>query len=454
MKSIIIGSNCSGGGKTTFTLGFMKLLKNRGYSVCPYKVGPDYIDPAFHEKITGNPSRNLDYFLQGESGIKAVYSRGKGEIGIIEGVMGVYDGMGATSEASTAHVSQILDVPIVLVLTPKASSVTFVAEVCGIIEFSQIDFAGIILNNITEGYYLLLKDIFDKKIDVPVLGYLPKDEGIALRSRHLGLVQSMEVEDLEDKISLAADLIEKNVDVDKLLDCLKETEKFNDNFHLRRRGLKIGVAKDKAFSFYYKENLELLEEIGEIKYFSPLEDESLPEKLDFIYIGGGYPEVFREELSKNTSFIENLKNRLEGGLPCYAECGGLMYLMEQIEGEKMVGFFKGESIMTNRLNNFGYTFIDIKENTLIRKPLKIRAHEFHKSTINSDEKTVYTLEKKTFDGSSRSWKCGYIRKNTLGAYAHIHFFSNVEFLKEIINSCKERNRGIHQKSNGNREQKL
>ncbi len=443
MKSIIIASNCSGGGKTTFTLGLMRLLKDKGYDIAPYKIGPDYIDPAFHEKVTGNPSRNLDYFLQGEEGLKAVYSRGRGEIGIIEGVMGIYDGMGCTSEASTAHVSQLLDIPVILVLTPRASSVTFVSEVSGILEFSGIDFAGIILNNITESYYSLLKTIFDKKIDVPLLGYVPKDERISLKSRHLGLVQSSEVDDLDEKISTIAELIEDNVDVDRLLNCLVETERFNDNFHLRKRGLKIGIARDKAFSFYYKENIELLEEIGEIKYFSPLEDEKLPDKLDFIYIGGGYPEVFREELSKNTSFIQSLKDKLEDGLPCYAECGGLMYLMEEIEGEKMVGVFKGESVMTDKLNNFGYTFIDVKENSLIRRALKVRAHEFHKSTINSDEEKVYTLEKRAYDGSLKSWKCGYIKKNTLGAYAHIHFFSNIEFLKEIINSCKEKSRGVH-----------
>lgn len=443
MKSIIIASNCSGGGKTTFTLGLMRLLKDKGYDIAPYKIGPDYIDPAFHEKVTGNPSRNLDYFLQGEEGLKAVYSRGRGEIGIIEGVMGVYDGMGCTSEASTAHVSQILDIPVILVLTPRASSVTFVSEVSGILEFSGTDFAGIILNNITESYYLLLKTIFDKKIDVPLLGYVPKDERISLKSRHLGLVQSSEVDDLDEKISTIAELIEDNVDVDRLLSCLAETERFNDNFHLRKRGLKIGIARDKAFSFYYKENIELLEEIGDVIYFSPLEDEKLPDKLDFIYIGGGYPEIFREQLSKNTSFIQSLKDRLEDGLPCYAECGGLMYLMEEIEGDKMVGVFKGESVMTDKLNNFGYTFIDVKENSLIRRALKVRAHEFHKSTINSDEEKVYTLEKRAYDGSLKRWKCGYIKKNTLGAYAHIHFFSNIEFLKEIINSCKEKSRGVH-----------
>lgn len=451
MKSVIIASNSSGGGKTTVTLGLMNLLKRKGYKVSPYKIGPDYIDPAFHEKITGVSSRNLDFFLQGEEGVKAVYSRGKGDLGIIEGVMGVYDGVGASMEASTAHISQLLDIPIILVLTPKASSLTFAAQIKGILDFSSTKFSGIVLNNVSESYYCLLKNIFEQYMDVPILGYLPKDERITLKSRHLGLIQSLEVENLEEKIDLVSDLIEKHVNVDKLLSIMKETEKFVDKFHLKKRGLKIGVAKDKAFSFYYKENLELLEEMGEVKYFSPLEDHALPENLDFIYIGGGYPEIFREELSKNRSFIDSLKHRLDAGVTCYAECGGLMYLMDEIQQESMVGFFKGDAIMTNRLNNFGYTFIDVKQNCLVKKPIKLRAHEFHKSKINTEEETFYTLNKKGADGNLKTWKCGYVKKNTLGAYAHVHFFSNLDFLREIIRSCKEKKNEIHQKSNGNRE---
>lgn len=443
MKSIIVASNSSGGGKTTFTLGLMKLLKNKGYDVSPYKVGPDYIDPAFHERIIGKSSRNLDYILQGEDGIKSVFSRGYGEVGIIEGVMGVYDGVGATLEASTAHIAQMLDIPVVLILTPKASTLTFIAEVKGILEYSKTNFVGIILNNISESYYLLLKNIFEENISVPVLGYLSKDERISLKSRHLGLVQSSEVDDLEEKIQLVSELIEKNVQVDRLLISMKTTEKFVDKFHLEGKGLKIGVAKDKAFSFYYKENLELLEEVGEVQYFSPLEDKELPKNLDLIYIGGGYPEVFRKELSKNTGFLESLKTELDRGLCCYAECGGLMYLMETIEGEKMVGFFKGDSLMTERLNNFGYASIKVKNNALIKTDLNIKAHEFHKSKINSCEERVYSLEKRMFDGGLKTWNCGYMKNNTLGAYAHIHFFSNLDFIKEIVNTCKEKKDGLY-----------
>ena len=438
MKSVVIASNSSGGGKTTFTIGLMNLLKRKGYDIAGYKVGPDYIDGAFHEKITGKPSRNLDFFLQGEDGLKAVYSRNNEDIGVVEGVMGVYDGIGTTLEASTAHVSKILGLPIILVISPKASSLTFIAELKGIIDFSDCDFAGIVLNNISKSYYVFLKQLIEEILHMKVLGYLPKDDRIILGSRHLGLVQSQEVTDLQDKIDVVSNLIEENIDVNSILELMKETDKFKDDYHLKSLGLRIGIAKDVAFSFYYKENIELLEEAGEVIYFSPLKDEKVPDDLDFIYLGGGYPEIFSKELSQNISFISSLRNELEKGTPCYAECGGLMYLMKSIDNVNMVGFFDGETYMTKTLNNFGYNHIDISENQLIKRNLSINSHEFHKSKIECSNKTVYKLSKKTFNGGLKEWTCGYIKNNTLGAYGHVHFFSNLDFIKEIIISCKER----------------
>jgi len=439
MRSVIIASNSSGGGKTTFTLGLMNLFKRRGYGIDGYKVGPDYIDGAFHKKITGKPSRNLDVFLQGEDGVKAVYGRGTEEIGIVEGVMGVYDGTGSTLEGSTAHISKILGLPIILLISPKASSLTLIAELKGILDFSDCDFKGIVLNNISKSYYDILKKLIEEKLNIKVLGFMPRDERIVLKSRHLGLVQSEEVEDLQEKIDITADLIEENVDVDSISEFMKETERFGDNYHIDDEGLRIGVAMDTAFSFYYRENIELLEEAGEVIYFSPLKDKRVPENLDLIYLGGGYPEVFRKELSGNKSFRESLYGELQKGTPCYAECGGLMYLMKSIEGEEMVGFFNGISSMTNTLNNFGYNSIEVSSNALVKKDLKIISHEFHKSKVVCSEKTVYKLRKIGYTGEIKEWTCGYVKNNALGAYGHIHFFSNLDFIREIIKSCKKRN---------------
>ncbi len=435
MKSIVIASNKSGGGKTTITLGLMRALMKRGYSVQGYKVGPDYIDPAFHKYITGKASRNLDKHLMGKAGIKASYSRGDGELGIIEGVMGLYDGKGITSEGSTADVAKILNLPVVLVISPKAQSITLCAEINGLLAFDKNNIVGVIINNVTESYYNLLKASIQKHCSpkLKVFGYVPKEEKLDLKSRHLGLVQSVEVEDLNNKIEVCSELLEKHVDMDGLIHCFTATEKSKDDFHLENMGLKTAVAFDEAFSFYYKENLELLEELGEVKYFSPLKDENIPEGTNFLYLGGGYPEVFKEKLSLNVSMLKSIKEYLDSGNKAYAECGGLMYLMESIEGSKMVGFFKGKAEMGKGLKNFGYAEVEIDgDNHIFPKGMKINCHEFHKSFITSEENKIYDVKKENYDGKIKEWKCGYLKNNTLGAYPHVHFFSDLEFLKSLV----------------------
>lgn len=435
MKSIIISSSSSGGGKTTVTLGLMRALIKRGFLVQGYKIGPDYIDTAFHEHITGKGSRNLDLYLMGEEGVKASYARGSGDYGIVEGVMGLYDGKGINSEYSTASVSRLLKIPVVLVLTPKAQSVTLCAEISGLINFEQVNIVGIILNNINENYYKLLKTIIEKnfKGKVKVFGYLPKDDTLGLKSRHLGLIQSSEVRDLDKKIEKSSELLEKYVNIDELLKCFSKTQQFKDLYHIERKDLKIAVAKDKAFNFYYQENLELLEELGEVQYFSPLSDKILPEDIDFLYFGGGYPEIFKEELSDNKTLISSINTLLNKGIRCYAECGGLMYLMESIEHRSMVGFLKGNAYMGTKLYNFGYAQIKVEtDNYILPKGMEINCHEFHKSYVKTEENTIYTLIKDTYDGKQKKWRCGYLKNNTLAAYAHVHFFGNMDFLKYLV----------------------
>lgn len=437
MKSIIIGSDFSGGGKTTFTLGLMKALKNRKLDVQGYKVGPDYIDPAFHKEVTETVSQNLDVHLMGEDGVKYSYSRGKGEVGVIEGVMGLYDGIGAGEEASTYEVSKILDnMPIILVLSPKGQSSTICAVIKGLKEYRNANIAGVVLNSISEKYYKLLKYSIEKNCGIKVFGYMPKNEEISLNSRHLGLVQSMEVLNLKEKLEICGAMVEEYVDVDGIIDSMKEFHYDNNRYsksgvmNLQNKNLRIGVAKDKAFSFYYKDNIELLENIGQVIYFSPINDEILPENLDFLYIGGGYPELFKEELAKNQTMRRSIKKALDKGLRCYAECGGLMYLTDEIEGSDMAGFFKGKSFMTKRLQNFGYCQLTI-DKKLYGRELSINAHEFHKSYVELDEETIYTVEKKQYDGKILKWNCGYAKKNTLAGYAHINFLRNIDFFKCI-----------------------
>lgn len=461
MKSIVISSNRSGGGKTTVTLGIMKALKNRGFDVQGYKIGPDYIDPAFHTKITGKSSRNLDLFLMGEEGVKASFSRGQGDVGIVEGVMGLYDGKGIDSMYSTAHAAKVLDLPVILVLSPKAQAATLCAEINGLLNFDKVNIKGVVFNNISQSYYKLLKLAVEKNCNIKVYGYVPKDEKLSLKSRHLGLVQSSEVDDLLDKIEYCSELIEKFVDVDELIEDFKEVEKYEDKFHLENKNLRTAVAYDKAFSFYYKENLELLEEVGEVVYFSPIKDKYLPENIDFLYLGGGYPEVFAEELSQNKSMRQSIKEALDNGLTCYAECGGLLYLVENlnfsddsfesnlfsdkfkvdqsnnVKKYDMVGFFRGSGSMTKKLQHFGYAQVEIeKDNLMLTKGTKISCHEFHRSKVESTENKIYRLTKKRFDGDIKQWNCGYHKNNVTAGYAHVHFFGNLQFLKELVSVKK------------------
>lgn len=425
MKSIIISSNCSGGGKTTFTLGLMKLLKNKGYDVQGYKVGPDYIDSGFHSEITGKQSRNLDLHLMGEEGVRASFSRGSGDFGIIEGVMGLYDGVGITEKGSTYNISNMLgDIPIVLVLTPKAQVATLAAEINGIKNFKNANIIGVVFNSVSSSFYQLLKSTVEVNCDVKVLGYIPKDDSIKLESRHLGLVQSIEVNNMIDKIEKCAELIEEHIDLSYIIQNSKEVKlEIKDELHLVNKNLNIAIAYDEAFRFYYKENLELLEEIGNVTYFSPIRDKKLPENIDFLYLGGGYPEVFKEKLSENISMRNSIKEALENGLKCYAECGGLMYLTQRIEDCEMVGFLKGYTYMTKSLQRFGYANVDVKDENI-----NINCHEFHKSDVEIAEERVYDVTKKSWSGEALKWNCGYKKKNTIAGYPHIHFFGNIEFL--------------------------
>ena len=429
MKSIIISSNCSGGGKTTFTLGLMKLLKNKGYDVQGYKVGPDYIDSGFHSEITGKQSRNLDLHLMGEEGVKASFLRGSGDFGVIEGVMGLYDGVSITEKGSTYSISKLLsDTPIVLVLTPKAQCTTLAAEINGIKNFKNANIIGVVFNAVNQKYYELLKAVVEENCDVKVLGYIPKVDSIKLESRHLGLVQSVEVNNMVDKIERCAKLIEKNIDITYLLQNSKEVKlEVKDRFHLDDRKINIAIAYDEAFRFYYKENLELLEEIGNVSYFSPIKDEKLPENIDFLYLGGGYPEVFKEKLAQNRSMRNSIKEALEKGLKCYAECGGLMYLTERIEDCEMVGFFRGYTYMTKSLQRFGYSNVEIQW-----EKININCHEFHKSDVDIKEERIYNVTKESWNGNTLKWNCGYKKENTIAGYPHIHFFGNMEFLKWLI----------------------
>ena len=433
MKGLVIASDKSGGGKTTLTMGIMKALSNRMYKVQGYKVGPDYIDPGFHSFICGQDSRNLDIHLMGEQGVKASFSRGRGDIAVIEGVMGFYDGMGLGTHCSTAHIARIVGLPVVLVLSPQAQMATLFAQINGILTYEENNIIGVILNNISQSYYEKLKAGIEQQCNLKVFGYLPKNPKLEIGSRSLGLIQTAEIKGLEEKIDYLGVQIEKYIDIPGLVEAMGQAPTYQDSFSLKCKNLKIGVARDQAFNFYYKENLELLEQLGEVTYFSPLKDEKLPGDLDFLYIGGGYPEVFAQELSENKSLLKDIKEKLDLGLKCYAECGGMMYLTQGTPEFPLVGFFDGEFHVSKRLQNFGYARLTVSEdNPMLPKGLELNCQEFHRSYVTLNNQTIFSIKKEQIDGSEKTWTCGYQKENTLGTYAHTHFFGNMEMLTSLL----------------------
>ncbi len=443
MKVFMIAGTNSGIGKTTISLALMSILEN----VSPFKVGPDYIDTSFHEKITGNKSYNLDLFMMGEIGVKYSFLKHHKDISIIEGVMGLYDGIDNSLENnSSAHLSRVLDIPVILVVDAIGKSTSIAAQVLGYINFDKrVRIEGVIINNVSsEKTYKILKEAIEKFTGVKCLGYLMKNSGIELLSRHLGLVLPGEVNKLKEKINLTKELISKTIDIETLLNIaeknnineniLKENEKFLRNYKNIFKGKKVSVAKDEAFSFYYNDNLELLELMGmEISYFSPINDKKIPD-ANLIYFGGGYPELHLEELSSNLSIIEDLKSKIKNGTKVYAECGGFMYLTKFLTDTnnkkyEMAGIIPCSIVMTKKLDigRFGYINILDEKSNLIG-----RGHEFHYSKIENifDDKREYRAMKK--DG--REWKCIFKEKNIYAGYPHLHFYSCIEFIKNMIES--------------------
>ncbi|WP_300298841.1 cobyrinate a,c-diamide synthase [Anaerosolibacter sp.] len=452
LPRFVLAGTQSGVGKTTISTGVMSALRKRGFQVQPFKVGPDYIDPAFHTFVTGNKSRNLDSWMLEEEIVKGLFVKnasGK-DIAVIEGVMGLYDGSGSRKDVgSTAHVSKIIKAPVILIINGSGMAASAAAQVLGYKMYDpDVEIAGVIINNVSgEKHYHILKEAIERDIRIKCVGYMVKNTAIKLESRHLGLIPSVEVEGLQHKIEEIGSMIEKTVDIDALLEISEQAVpidgRLKENKGLENR-INIGVAQDKAFNFYYEDNLDLLRSLGaNLIFFSPLEDKKLPEEIHGLYFGGGFPEVFAQELEDNRELRQQIKDSIEAGLPAYAECGGLMYLTNAIislEGQRheMVGVFNTETKMTGRLQRFGYVDVTIDQPTVISQTIeKAKAHEFHRSVLTKDLKNdqVYGLEKTRNGEIVDRWRCGLKRHNALGAYAHIHFYCNPRLAENFIENC-------------------
>ncbi|MGL4914008.1 MAG: cobyrinate a,c-diamide synthase [Romboutsia sp.] len=450
MKKILIAGTNSGVGKTTISLGIMQALTKRNMKVQPYKVGPDYIDPSYHTFITGRHSRNLDSYMLDDEKIKYVFNKASkdADISVVEGVMGLFDGIGIDLDNCTSsHTSKILKAPVILVINGKAMAASSAAMVLGYKEIDKnVDIKGVIVNNVrTKTHYDIIKKAIETYCNTEVLGYFPPNEEFSLDSRHLGLVPSVEIDGLKSKFNNLADEIEKYIDVDRIIE-ISETQEVNSEFELndfieknKIKNQSIAIAYDKAFNFYYKENIELLEELGlEIKYFSPLKDKEVP-KSDYIYIGGGFPEIFSTDIEENKSMRKSIKEAHEKNIPIYAECGGLMYLGENLldkedKSYEMVGIFKGSSKMTSSLKRFGYCYGTAKEDTILSKSGEIiKGHEFHHSVFETEEECTYIMRKERDKKVVDEWEGGYSKNNTLATYLHTHFYNNLDCITNFLN---------------------
>jgi len=446
---IIAGTN-SGCGKTTVSLALMAWLNRKGYHVSPFKVGPDFIDPGHHKRITGNESRNLDGWMLERHVNRQTYKNTSGlsDISIIEGVMGLFDGFSGEDESgSTAEMSKWLGLPVILVVNAQSMARSAAALVQGFENFDPyVNFAGVIFNKLgSENHLRYLTDALKGNVNMPCLGGILRDHTIEIPERHLGLVTEDEHTLSDNDMDHLADMIENRLDTDRLFKgfpCTGNLKKVQKE--KRVSGVKIGVARDQAFCFYYRDNLDLLEKAGaELVYFSPISDQKLPPGLKGIYLGGGYPEVFGAVLSENQSMREDILDKSRDGMPLYAECGGFMYLCRSITDHEdkhhdMCGCFPFNTRMLKGRKALGYREITLTTDCLLgKKGTRAKGHEFHYSEITESgpdlaRECVYSVSPRN---GLNTLTEGYRTGETLGSYIHLHFGSNPDLCRHFVESA-------------------
>lgn len=439
-RVVLAGTN-SDCGKTTISCAIQQALVNRKLKVGAFKCGPDYIDPMFHCQIIGAKSANLDLFFFQENVLKHLLAKNgiDRDISIIEGVMGFYDGMGlTTTNASTYEVSQVTQSPVVLVVGAKGASLSILATIQGFLGFcpdNQIK--GVILNQCNSKIYSVLAQEIQKRFSNKVrpLGFMPMLPECSLESRHLGLVAAAEVQGLREKLQILAAQAEQSIDLDGLLKIAMNAPKISyQAIQLPRRQepVRIAVARDQAFCFYYEDSLDALKEMGaELVSFSPLSDRELPPNIQGLYLGGGYPELYARQLSENTTMCVSIKAALERGLPCIAESGGFMYLTDSIGEIPMIGYLPGKSFDTGKLTRFGYIRLRANEdNMLCKAGEEIAAHEFHRWDSEYLGNSFTAVK-----ASGKNWGCVHATDRLYAGYPHLHFYSNPDFAVNFYKTC-------------------
>lgn len=481
INRFMIAAPKSGSGKTMITCALLQLLKASGKNVLSYKCGPDYIDPMFHKKVLGVPSKNLDTFFTDEKTTVQLFldERADGDFAVLEGVMGLYDGLGGIYEqGSSYHLAKVTQTPIILVVDAKGMGKSVLALIAGFLQYDTHHLIkGVLLNRMSKGYYDIIKPLIEKELSVKVVGYFPEQKDIGLSSRHLGLVMPDELSDIKKLLNETADRLKKTIDMDLFIDIAEAADEIGDSGNsdrdkhqtlknselMRLQGqsntVNIAVAMDEAFCFYYEDNLRLLEKCGaKLQYFSPLHDTSLPEDCDAMLLGGGYPELYAKELSKNVSMLNAIKKAFRAGMPTVAECGGFMYLHTYIRNicddndeknnadvqnkadiqndmnkSKLVGALDGGCHFKGKLVRFGYIELAEKHSNFLPLNEKIKAHEFHyyDSTDNGADCIA------TKPATGRSYDCVISHDNYWLGFPHLYYPSNPHFAESLVRKAYE-----------------
>ena len=445
---ILLAAGSSGRGKTLITCGLLEALVERGLKTASFKCGPDYIDPMFHSRVIGTKSRNLDTFFTGSEVTKYLLTRNARdcEIAVMEGVMGFYDGVaGTTTTASAYDLAKVTDTPVILIVNSRGMSVSLAAYVKGFLEYKKDShIKGVIFNQMSPMLYPRMKKLLEEELGVAVLGYVPKVEDCVIESRHLGLVLPDEIPELKDRLHKLAGVLEETLDIDRILELAGEAPDLLDakpesvtDFRLSEP-VRIGVAEDEAFCFFYADNFRLLGEMGaEIVPFSPMEDKQLPDDLDGLLLYGGYPELNGKKLEQNTTMKDMIREKLKAGMPCMAECGGFMYLHEEMEGMdgnfyQMAGVIPGKAYRTPKLSRFGYVTLTQKKPALGMEDFgEIPAHEFHYFDSENCGGDFHAAKPE----SKRGWDCIHGTDTMLAGFPHLYYYGNPEVPKAFLKKC-------------------
>lgn len=450
MKALMLAAMQSGSGKTAVTCALLAAARRRGLDVYPFKTGPDYIDPMFHTRAAGRPSRNLDLFLQGKEGVRSTLATAGAAAGdglaVIEGAMGYYDGMAGGTDAGAWAVADALGVPAILVLRPAGQGVTLAAQLCGMVNFrTPSHIAGVLFNGCKASLADYLAPIVTRETGLPVLGTLPPCDAAKFDSRHLGLQTPGEIDGLDARFDTLAQLLEQNADLDRLLSLAADLP---DGQPRRTRAgspaCRIAVARDEAFCFTYADNLDALQRAGaELCFFSPLHDEALPKDCDALYLCGGYPELHAGALAQNAPMRQAVGQAVASGMPTVAECGGFLYLgqaLEDADGNRfpMAGALPGEGYRTDRLRRFGYlTLTAGADSLLFRKGDTLPAHEFHYWEARQPGGDL-TAHK---PGRDKSWQCCFAGPTLYAGFPHLHFGGSLPLAERFVAAaaaCRQR----------------